>query len=299
MDRRIRPANLLVRFAKLKGPTAALRAARHNLRELALTPNITPGQQHLNLVLLGHQTAEAVNAAYKAQLEAAGIDKLRVDAVRLIEALVSLPVGIHDDKCAYFQAALDWMATEFGSANLLSAVVHKDESAQHMHVLIVPLVHGRMQGSDLLGGKAQLRARLARFEQAMQAHAAALGLQDHSEMALTAEQMAGEVIRALQHRKDPMWKSCVAQLLRNCIEHLCGREPSIAADRPLVYVGQHGIRAAEGQQRGLGKEPSVGQSVGLASHSSRACGSMKRRMSQALASRSTQGRCRVAQRRPW
>ena len=218
MDRRTRSANLLVRFAKLKGPTAALRAARHNLRELALTPNITPGQQHLNRVLLGHQRADAVNAAYKAQLEAAGIDKLRVDAVRLIEALVSLPVGIHDDECTYFQAALDWMATEFGSTNLLSAVVHKDESAQHMHVLIVPLVHGRMQGSDLLGGKAQLRARLARFEQAMQAHAAALGLQDHSEMALTAEQMAGEVIRALQHRKDPMWKSCVAQLLRNCIE---------------------------------------------------------------------------------
>lgn len=156
MDRRTRSANLLVRFAKLKGPTAALRSARHNLRELALTPNITPGQQHLNRVLLGHQTADAVNAAYKAQLEAAGIDKLRVDAVRLIEALVSLPVGIHDDECTYFQAALDWMATEFGSANLLSAVVHKDESAQHMHVLIVPLVHGRMQGSDLLGGKAQL-----------------------------------------------------------------------------------------------------------------------------------------------
>ena len=111
IDRRTSPANLLVRFAKLKGPTAALRAARHNLRELALTPNITPGQQHLNFVLLGHQTADAVNAAYKAQLEAAGIDKLRVDAVRLIEALVSLPVGIHDDESAYFQAALDWMAT--------------------------------------------------------------------------------------------------------------------------------------------------------------------------------------------
>ena len=218
MDRRTRSANLLVRFAKLKGPTAALRAARHNLRELALTPNITPGQQHLNLVLLGHQTADAVNAAYKAQLEAAGIDKLRVDAVRLIEALVSLPVGIHDDESAYFQAALDWMATEFGSANLLSAVVHKDESAQHMHVLIVPLVHGRMQGSDLLGGKAQLRARLARFAQAMQPHAAALGLLDHSEMAQTKEQMARSVIRRLQYLQDPMWESCVAQQLRNCIE---------------------------------------------------------------------------------
>lgn len=218
MVRRQRPFGMLLRFAKLKGPTAALRAGRHNLRELALTPNIQPGHQHLNRVLLGPSTAQAIDAAYKNQLALAGVGKLRVDAVRLIEALVSLPVGIEDVHGDYFQAALNWLGAEFGSANLLSAVVHNDESAQHMHVLIVPLVHGRMQGSDLLGGKAQLRARLARFEQSMQAPAAALDLQHHAQNTLTAEQMAGAVIRELQLRKDPMWSSCVAQLLRNCIE---------------------------------------------------------------------------------
>ena len=50
MAHRTRPANMFLRFGKLKGPTAALRAARHNLRELALTPNISPGQQHHNKV---------------------------------------------------------------------------------------------------------------------------------------------------------------------------------------------------------------------------------------------------------
>ncbi|MFZ7338235.1 plasmid recombination protein, partial [Comamonas jiangduensis] len=169
-------------------------------------------------VLLGPQTADAVNAAYKAQLKAAGIDKLRVDAVRLIEALVSLPVGIQDKPCAYFKTALDWLGDEFGTTNLLSAVVHNDESAQHMHVLIVPLVNSRMQGSDLLGGKAQLQARLARFEQAMQGSAAALGLPDPAGQILDAQEMARTVIRELQQRNDPMWKSSVAQLLRNCIE---------------------------------------------------------------------------------
>lgn len=218
MAHRTRPANLFLRFGKLKGPTAALRAARHNLRELALTPNISPGQQHHNKVLLGPHSAQAVETAYKKQLKAAGIDKLRVDAVRLIEALVSLPVGIQDTPCAYFQSALEWLGDEFGSANLLSAVVHNDESAQHMHVLIVPLVKGRMQGSDLLGGKAQLRARLARFEQAMQGCAAALGLHDPAGQILDAQEMARTVIRELQQRNDPMWKSSVAQLLRNCIE---------------------------------------------------------------------------------
>ncbi len=43
---------------------------------------------------------------------------------------------------------------------------------------------------------------------------------------------------------------------------------------------------------------SLWQSAGDASHTKRASGSMKRRMSQALAMRSTHGRARVAQVRP-
>lgn len=242
ISHRTRPANLFVRFAKLKGPTAALRAARHNLRELALTPNISPGQQHHNKVLLGPNSAQAVDTAYKKQLLVAGIDKLRVDAVRLIEALVSLPVGIHDKPCAYFRKALDWLGAEFGTANLLSAVVHNDESAQHMHVLIVPLVKGRMQGSDLLGGKAQLRARLARFEQAMQGSAVALGLHHPATHILNAQEMACAVIRELQQRNDPMWKSSVAQLLRNCIED--SPQQFYAALTPMIGQSSTAMRPA-------------------------------------------------------
>lgn len=242
MAHRTRPANMFLRFGKLKGPTAALRAARHNLRELALTPNISPGQQHHNKVLLGSHSAQAVDTAYKKQLKAAGIDKLRVDAVRLIEALVSLPVGIQDTPCAYFQSALEWLGGEFGSANLLSAVVHNDESAQHMHVLIVPLVKGRMQGSDLLGGKAQLRARLARFEQAMQGSAVALGLHDPAGQILDAQEMARTVIRELQQRNDPMWKSSVAQLLRNSIED--SPQQFYAALAPMIGQSSTAMRPA-------------------------------------------------------
>jgi hypothetical protein len=46
--------------------------------------------------------------------------------------------------------------------------------------------------------------------------------------------------------------------------------------------------------RGAGVDP-----AGSASQTKRASGSMKRRISQAQASRSTQGRARVAQRLPW
>lgn len=142
-----------LRFAKIKkGPSSALIAARHNLRELPLTPNITAGKQSLNHVLLGARSAETVQDGYRAALSNAGITQLRKDAVRLIEAIVSLPVGVEDGEHSYFEAALCWLESEFGASNILSAVIHKDEAAQHMHALIIPLVDGHMRGSDLLGG---------------------------------------------------------------------------------------------------------------------------------------------------
>ena len=37
--------------------------------------------------------------------------------------------------------------------------------------------------------------------------------------------------------------------------HLAGLEPSVRPDGRLVDVGEHGVRAAERDDRGLGEEP--------------------------------------------
>ncbi len=66
------------------------------MRELPLAPNIVAGKQALNYVLQGPSSAAAVQAKYEAVLAKHGMTKLRKDAVRLIEALVSLPVGVDD-----------------------------------------------------------------------------------------------------------------------------------------------------------------------------------------------------------
>ncbi len=68
----------------------------------------------------------------------------------------------------YFEVALKWLSTEFGKTNILSAVIHKDEAAQHMHVLIIPFGRGRMRGADLMGGPGIVRDRHARFVTSMQ-----------------------------------------------------------------------------------------------------------------------------------
>src|SRR5207245_6185490 len=53
--------------------------------------------------------------------------------------------------------SLAWIEVYF-AVPVLSAVVHVDEAAPHMHVLLLPLLNGRMQGSDLVGSRSRLRA---------------------------------------------------------------------------------------------------------------------------------------------
>src|SRR5205085_8346171 len=63
-----------------------------------------------------------------------------------------------------FNATVGWVRSYFG-APLLSAVVHRDEAAPHCHLLILPLVGGRMIGSALCGFKGKLRAMLDDFDE--------------------------------------------------------------------------------------------------------------------------------------
>ena len=208
-----------LRFAKIKSEPKVLAAAKHNLREIPCTPNITPQHSYLNEVLVGPTTATAIKSQFKALLAAAGITKLRKDAVLLIEAIVSLPVGVDDQERQYFQSALGWLEHSFGQGNLLSAILHKDESAQHMHVLIVPLVNGAMNGSDLLGGPHHVRALQRNFRKAMQPALDALGVKVTTPTFGVSEADMALLVQAhLKNCRDPVFNSLAWQPIRDCIE---------------------------------------------------------------------------------
>jgi hypothetical protein len=57
----------------------------------------------------------------------------------------------------------------FFAVPVLSAVVHLDEAAPHLHVLLLPLLNGRMVGSDLVGNKKRLQAMQSSFFDAVTA----------------------------------------------------------------------------------------------------------------------------------
>lgn len=132
------------------------------------TPNADPKKRHLNYAVVGPEwdDYQGIHDA----IEGLTPKKYRKDAVRAIEYIVSASpewFEQNSDKQAalYFERAVDWFQDEFGTQNVVSAVVHNDESSPHMHILVVPLdaETGRLNGKWFFGNKGILQKRQSRF----------------------------------------------------------------------------------------------------------------------------------------
>ena len=202
-----------------KGAGHLLAAARHNKRkiqaELGADSHIQAHLMALNLSLCGAETAEGVAELAKTLMRDAGIVKLRKDTVRAIEIVFSLPINRFKDCEAYFRHCLRWAAGHFGGM-VLSADIHKDEANPHCHVLILPLIDGRMMGSDIVGYGRSFKAHLDAFFDDV---GASWGL-DRPQARMTGEakdEAAISVLKYLKATDDPvlrsaLWPSIKAQI---------------------------------------------------------------------------------------
>jgi hypothetical protein len=231
-----------LRLAKLSGAGKLLVAARHNLREIQAerggAGSIDPARTELNFVLAGPAVAGEVEHLARVRMADAGVGELRKDAVRALELLFSLPVATSLDAHAYFIDCLEWVRGRFGgTANVLSAVVHLDEAAPHCHVLLLPLLDGRMQGSDMVGDKRKLAGHQQAFHEAVArkhgfaARPARLGRQ-------AAEAASRAVIQHLQRLNDPALKSALWPAFKDAID---------AA--PQTYAATLGVTLPEPKKR--------------------------------------------------
>jgi len=155
-----------VALKKLTGKDIVRIAARHNLREIQAEIGANGHIDHtrigLNRILAGAATAAEVAAYAERLLADAGVGALRRDAVRGVEVVISLPPTSTVNQEAFFADSLAWVR-EFFKVPVLSAAIHHDEGAPHCHVVLLPLVDGRMAGSDLVGNRTRLQAIQAGF----------------------------------------------------------------------------------------------------------------------------------------
>ena len=153
----------MLRIGKLKGAGSVLMASRHNKRTALEQPaNIDQSRSHLNYCLMGACTPQEVAGEAKLRMSDAGVAKHRTNGVAALEIIVSLPVNSRIDHRAYFADCLSWIAEHF-NVPVLSFDVHLDEGAPHAHAILLPLVAGKMNGSDLMGGLSELAKLHASF----------------------------------------------------------------------------------------------------------------------------------------
>lgn len=211
-----------LRLKKLTGSGIVLVAARHNRRaiqaELGATESIDPTRTHLNETLHGPATAADVAQLAKDRMAQAGVRKVRKDAVLAVEVLFSLPVDSDIDQRAFFDRCWRWAAEQFGGLdNILSVDVHRDESAPHCHVLVLPLQGSRMVGSDMVGNRTRLLALQSCFHKDV---GVLFGLRTPPRP-LTRQSKAAAAKAILKHLRatnDVVFRSGVFPAIRQAIE---------------------------------------------------------------------------------
>ena len=212
-----------LRLKKLSDRDIVRVAAKHNLRELQAELGAGSHIDHtrigLNKVVAGADTAAGVAAEAERLMRDAGVGTLRRDAVRAVEIVVSLPAVSTVDHSAFFSDSLAWV-TGFFAVPVLSAVVHHDEAAPHCHVLLLPLVNGRMAGSDLVGNKARLQAiQTSFFEQVGRRYGLTRPTAHRRFNRAAKDKAASLIVTAIQGSPELLEREDVASALLESIRH--------------------------------------------------------------------------------
>jgi hypothetical protein len=215
----------LLRIKKLLPKNIIHVAAKHNLREIAseygVDGHIDASRIPDNRTIRGPGAAAGVATLAQSLMDNAGIKTLRKDAVRGLEIIFGLPAGSSIDEAAFFDASVCWAESYF-AVPILSAVVHNDEAAPHCHVLLLPLLNGRMVGSDLMGNKVRLQAMQADFHKQVGAAYGLLRQMAPKRFGATARRKAAEQAYSAIAADPGMLAS---PDLRHCLQALIAADP--------------------------------------------------------------------------
>lgn len=132
-----------------KAPGNEARMTAH-IERTQMPANADPSRTHLNreLIVFPEEVADRTQAI-NYRLEHAGLTrKIGTNQVRVIRVMLT---GSHDDmKRIEAEGKLDqwcadnlaWLNKTFGEDNVVSAVLHRDESTPHIHAAVIPIVTG-------------------------------------------------------------------------------------------------------------------------------------------------------------
>lgn len=218
-----RRSSVYLNIEKLCEPQKVRVAAEHNKRTRYFCSAEVAGKRgddcRSNEVLWGPATAEMVAGLARALMLSQGVKKVRKNGVRAIEIMLSMSLDHGIDDRSFYIDSMNWFADRLGGReNILSADVHRDEANDHVHLLFLPLVGGRMIGSELLGGRSKFRGLRSDFDREVcRRHGVSLLIKNHLSR---AEKVGASkaAIEALEKKGDAVLQSPIWPVVRNHIK---------------------------------------------------------------------------------
>ncbi|MGB3554487.1 MAG: MobV family relaxase [Jannaschia sp.] len=228
----------ILRVAKVKSMGNMAASLQHTFRERE-TPNADERLRGENTILMGAPTSAEVLETWKARAP----EKIRANAVHGLEYFVGgSPERMNamsvDEQDRYFADALDWIVRERGARNVLSAVVHRDESTPHMSVMTIPLdENDKLNARSIVGNRGKLsqmqtdfadqvsekyglkrgvKGSLARHERVKRAYGTVMGEKEGEEAPALPERVRGSLLRG-RGESEAQWRERAEVAMRGAL----------------------------------------------------------------------------------
>ena len=150
-------AYAILRFAKHKGGASKALSAHHERTKdfYISNPDIDQSRTSQNFHLVTPRWSYEQEIQHRIRL--AGC-RVRKDSVKFVDTLVTVSPEFAQEHAAempeYFTRAFTFLKERVGEENIISAVVHLDETTPHMHLCFVPLTKdNRLSSKEILGNK--------------------------------------------------------------------------------------------------------------------------------------------------
>lgn len=120
--------------------------------------DIDPSRSHLNKELVDNPGGMTLYQRVKKRVDVVRENGNRVqkNSVNLLSSVITFPKEDNSDKTEeeqelYFKICLAYFQKKFGKENVVSAIIHKDESRPHMHLQQVPVTSdNRLAARDVM-----------------------------------------------------------------------------------------------------------------------------------------------------
>lgn len=170
---------VILRTTKIKTLGNMGASLQHTFRERE-TPNADDARRTQNQVVIGPDNSEEVLEVWKANAP----EKVRKNAVIGIEYLITgSPPAMarmsRSEQDEYFAKSINWLKTRHGAENILSAVIHRDETTPHLTAMVMPKdARGKLNARHFLGGSQKLSKMQSDFaERVGKSHGLIRGVQ--------------------------------------------------------------------------------------------------------------------------